>query len=428
MSLRARILLLVLAATLLPVFAMTWLLFEQRDADVENARRQLASRAEAFAEDIEDRIAGTAQLLYGLGKVPALANTGKAECSAFLASVLRAHPQYTGILTILPNGDLHCDSLRSGRALQLSDRGYFQRAIRSERHVVEPVFGRLTGVPVLQIAYAMRDPAGQPRYVLLASLNLDQFAQAVSTALPYAGTVFQVWDSKGVILVRRPDDGRDLRGKTYPDAAVSKVVLTRGLRGSETFEAAGGARIWSVASLPRTRKTGLRITLDVPRAELNKLANRQFIDALMLLSALSGVLLIGGIALSEFAIRRQAARLAKAVSRMDHGDFTTRIGAPYPRGELGELMAALDRTAASLETQRQEIVRYNEKLISQASYDALTGLANRNLLVDRLNQSLIHAGRTGRMAAVLLMDLDRFKTVNDSLGHKQGDALLREMA
>ncbi|MFO8076016.1 MAG: putative bifunctional diguanylate cyclase/phosphodiesterase [Actinomycetota bacterium] len=69
-----------------------------------------------------------------------------------------------------------------------------------------------------------------------------------------------------------------------------------------------------------------------------------------------------------------------------------------------------------------------EQLSHLALRDPLTGLANRTLLLDRLGQSLARATRTGAPTAVLLFDVDRFKLVNDSLGHAAGDALLRELA
>ncbi|MHC1701975.1 MAG: EAL domain-containing protein [Humidesulfovibrio sp.] len=72
--------------------------------------------------------------------------------------------------------------------------------------------------------------------------------------------------------------------------------------------------------------------------------------------------------------------------------------------------------------------RAEEQLRHQAFHDALTGLPNRLLLHDRLERSIESARRDNALAAVLLMDLDRFKDINDSLGHSVGDRLLKMVA
>ena len=72
-----------------------------------------------------------------------------------------------------------------------------------------------------------------------------------------------------------------------------------------------------------------------------------------------------------------------------------------------------------------EIKRYQEELEHQANHDALTGLANRNLLRDRLEQGLRVAHRYGRACSVAFIDLDNFKLINDSLGHDIGDQVLK---
>lgn len=75
-----------------------------------------------------------------------------------------------------------------------------------------------------------------------------------------------------------------------------------------------------------------------------------------------------------------------------------------------------------------EYIGKKEQLDYLANYDALTGIANRNLLNDRLTQALAQAHRYGHMVAVAVLDLDNFRLINDSLGQKTGDDLLKIVA
>ena len=70
---------------------------------------------------------------------------------------------------------------------------------------------------------------------------------------------------------------------------------------------------------------------------------------------------------------------------------------------------------------------HTDALEYQALHDALTGLPNRSLFGDRLRQALLAARRNQKMFGVLLLDLDRFKDINDALGHDRGDSLLQEV-
>jgi diguanylate cyclase (GGDEF)-like protein/PAS domain S-box-containing protein len=72
--------------------------------------------------------------------------------------------------------------------------------------------------------------------------------------------------------------------------------------------------------------------------------------------------------------------------------------------------------------------RSEEKIIQLANYDNLTGLPNRRLLMNFINRTITLVGRRALYAAVLFIDLDRFKLINDTLGHSAGDELLKEVA
>jgi diguanylate cyclase (GGDEF)-like protein len=81
-------------------------------------------------------------------------------------------------------------------------------------------------------------------------------------------------------------------------------------------------------------------------------------------------------------------------------------------------------TAAIAIEQRQ----LTDQLAYQAHHDPLTGLANRVLFQERLRQELALARRSGTQVALLYIDLDRFKLINDTLGHATGDAFLKQVA
>lgn len=95
---------------------------------------------------------------------------------------------------------------------------------------------------------------------------------------------------------------------------------------------------------------------------------------------------------------------------------------------LRDATAELARVNEALRIEIDERRRAEDCLNSLAHYDPLTGLPNRRLFAELLSQSLARARRTGRQVALLFLDLDRFKLINDTLGHGIGDQLLKAVA
>jgi len=107
----------------------------------------------------------------------------------------------------------------------------------------------------------------------------------------------------------------------------------------------------------------------------------------------------------------------------EEGKRTYQVHTLPVRDERGSVLIGM-AVAQDVTEQRQaeETIRW------QAHHDALTGLANRALLRDRLDQVLAMAERSGELAALLFLDLDHFKRVNDTLGHAAGDRLLQHVS
>ncbi|HSK22413.1 MAG TPA: GGDEF domain-containing protein [Egicoccus sp.] len=94
----------------------------------------------------------------------------------------------------------------------------------------------------------------------------------------------------------------------------------------------------------------------------------------------------------------------------------------------GQTLADVTASYLSIARRREGAARAALVLAEAAVTDPLTGLANRRLLKDRLDQAMDRSGRSGRVIAVLFCDIDRFKAVNDRFGHHVGDRLLVELA
>ena len=109
--------------------------------------------------------------------------------------------------------------------------------------------------------------------------------------------------------------------------------------------------------------------------------------------------------------------------RLPSGDIRWLLGQGLPQadGEGGVLISGFVTDVTERKVAEQQIQQL-------AFYDALTGLPNRRLLIERLQQALLSAGRHGHISAVLFIDLDNFKDLNDSLGHDVGDLLLVQVA
>ena len=158
----------------------------------------------------------------------------------------------------------------------------------------------------------------------------------------------------------------------------------------------------------------LQRSLEEARRPLQRLELQIFVlsSAALLLAIVAAIFFARG-------VTRPLSRLAEAARRLGSGDYSTPVAVARD-DEMSQLAAAFNRMGTEISA-REEQIRY------QGGHDSLTGLPNRRLFLEHLALSIARAKRRGTLIGMVMMDLDRFKEINDTLGHSLGDDLLVEI-
>lgn len=164
--------------------------------------------------------------------------------------------------------------------------------------------------------------------------------------------------------------------------------------------------------------------------------NARIIINKMMIVLASGIffillLLIVSYLLADRFQRKTTAQIASLTETMQEvsrtKDFSIRVSGYYNK-EMNLLSNCFNEMLSEIAQRDSMLLKRQDELHWMANYDLLTGLPNRALFIDRLDQALLHAARTGEQLAVLFIDLDDFKLINDTHGHSVGDQLLQMAA
>jgi diguanylate cyclase (GGDEF)-like protein len=173
-----------------------------------------------------------------------------------------------------------------------------------------------------------------------------------------------------------------------------------------------------VYPLPTRDGSKIEVLLQRSLAE----ARRPFAALEMQIFALSAIVLVTAVfaaVLFAQTVSRPLQVLADGAGRIERGEYVEPIVVKR-EDELGHLATAFNQMQSAIAAREDQIM-------FQATHDALTGLPNRALFLDRLTQAIAAAKRNRGAAGMVMMDVDRFKEINDTLGHHFGDQLLIEI-
>jgi len=330
-----------------------------------------------------------------------------------IAAILRRHPERSGAdltMVVGTDGRLLADlAAPRGGAVPDPVARYVARAARGER---APGVGIIREAPYQLVAA----PIGQaaPMGWVVIGLRLDERVIKDLAGLTSVDVSLAGWEgATGWRLLASTRSADEFPALLAALSAVPYEGQGATLTGEPDFE----SRVFPLAT-----HAGAGVAAVLQSSVEQATAPFKDLQASLLVLTLVGLVLttIGSVVMAR-RITRPLGALVAAARKMEEGEYEHRVTVDDDEDEVGELASAFNLMCDGIATR--------EARISELAYaDPLTGLPNRALFNDRIGQAVRAAERSKGQLAVLTMDLDRFKHVNDTLGHHMGDLLLREVA
>ncbi|WP_291717484.1 diguanylate cyclase [Magnetospirillum sp. 64-120] len=382
--------------------------------------------AEYAARDINDKLKLRLEMLSGLAMMsPPDPDAPVSRMSEWLAG-------RRIILSFFPSG-LTLYSL-DGRILGASNvpaaelpPDWIAKVAQDDKAQVGKPLRLPDGTPAVVFAAPVHDTKGRATAILTGTTPIaaDNFLRPVQEeAVGQSGSFLLVSPQDG-LFVTAGDPRKILKPVPPPGLNPLHDRAMAGYRGTGiTTNIDGVEELSAMVSIPTA---GWFLVARTPTTEAMRPV-QHIVKLVLFGSLLVPIVVLGALLAILFYVLRPLTQSARQLHQMANGETQIRPLPIIRDDEVGEVAKGFNFLLNVLRQQEQALLETQEKLRHMAHHDGLTGLPNRAMFEDRLDQALLRAERQDQPFALLYMDLDGFKPINDQVGHAAGDSMLRHVA